>query len=393
MTASTAVEKTQAGQKGLLVLLEETKPQLARLLDDPDRLARILTTEARRTPKLLQCTPESFLAASLQTAQLRLEPGPLEHVYFIPRKNKHNRNRLEVQLYIGYRGYIELADKAGITITAATVHERDEFDYQLGVNPTLTHRPALSDRGDVVASYAVAQPKDGSGVPIISVLTHEEILERKRQSESGRNDKGPWKTHFPQMARKSAVRALWPQLPTSTPEMQRAYTADEQTLSRAAIAPLARRDRGQLAGGDVIDVQAEDDHQDTQEGDRASTRQDAEGDTASNGDGADGQDVGRSSGESGPHTQEEPPVPQGEEGAPQPAPTSKGDRPASDAQVKAIHTLAEKAGLIVGDDDNAYRVELDARYAVPSSKDLTVQQAGNFIDALQQMVDGAGGES
>lgn len=42
--------------------------------------------------------------------------------------------------------------------------------------------------------------------------------------------------------------------------------------------------------------------EDTQEGGRVSTRQDAEGDAASSGDGSDGHDVGRTSGEPGPHS-------------------------------------------------------------------------------------------
>lgn len=42
-----------------------------------DHFARVLLTECRKTPRLLECSRESFLAAVMTAAQLGLEPGPL----------------------------------------------------------------------------------------------------------------------------------------------------------------------------------------------------------------------------------------------------------------------------------------------------------------------------
>jgi recombination protein RecT len=66
-------------------------PEIAKALPShlkPERLARIVTTEIRRNPKLLECTRESLLGALMLSAQLGLEPGPLGHVYYIPYSNK-----------------------------------------------------------------------------------------------------------------------------------------------------------------------------------------------------------------------------------------------------------------------------------------------------------------
>ena len=50
-----------------------------------DRMIRVAFTCINTTPKLLDCSPRSLLAAVLQCAQLGLEPGnTLGHVYLVP---------------------------------------------------------------------------------------------------------------------------------------------------------------------------------------------------------------------------------------------------------------------------------------------------------------------
>src|SRR5690554_4947647 len=133
-------------QNTLTALIERQKPEIARALPrhmDPDRLARIATTVMRQTPQLAQCTPESFLGALMTCAQLGLEPGPLGHAYLVP----YGR---EVTFVPGYRGLLELARRSGQirTIAAHVVKQNDEFEFELGLEPKLVHRPALRDRGD-----------------------------------------------------------------------------------------------------------------------------------------------------------------------------------------------------------------------------------------------------
>lgn len=214
-------------------LIEKAKPQLARALPstmDPDRLARILLTEVRKTPRLAACTADSLLGACLSAAQLGLEPGPLQQVYLVPRKNKGTD---EVQLLIGYRGIIDLAMRSErvIDVDAHVVYENDFFSHEHGTDPHLKHVPTLGARGEPVCAYAVARLRNG-GAPFV-VLSLDDIRARQAKSQSGQY--GPWNTDWAAMARKSAVRALAPFLPQST-EFAMAATVDETI--RTDIAPL-----------------------------------------------------------------------------------------------------------------------------------------------------------
>ncbi|MDP8961526.1 MAG: hypothetical protein M3N32_07935 [Actinomycetota bacterium] len=67
-----------------------------------------------------------------------------------------------------------------------------------------------------------------------------------------------------------------------------------------------------------------------------------------------------------------------------PASAPANGKPPSDQQIRAIHTLASKRGLIEGRHDEDYRNALWARYGKNSSKELTSEEASDFIDWLQK---------
>lgn len=101
-----------------------------------DRLARIATTEIRKTPALAKASQESFLGAIMQCAQLGLEPGSaLGHAYLLPFGNgKDKYNRSNVQLIIGYRGMIDLARRSGqiVSLSARAVMSATSFTLSMG---------------------------------------------------------------------------------------------------------------------------------------------------------------------------------------------------------------------------------------------------------------------
>lgn len=186
----------------------------------PERMLRVITTEIRRTPKLVTCTKESFLSSILQASQLGLEPsGPLGHAYLIP----YGR---ECKLIIGYRGMIDLARRSGqiVSINAYAVYSDDEFNYQLGLNPDIQHIPKSKNRSEKTLThvYAVANLKDG-GVQF-RVLDREDI-DRIRKASKTNNI---WNDHFEEMAKKTAIRALFKYLPVSI-EYLEAFIKDERS--------------------------------------------------------------------------------------------------------------------------------------------------------------------
>jgi len=210
----------------------------------PERLARIVTTEIRKVPKLAECSPVSFFGAVIQCAQLGLEPGnALGHAYLLPYGK-------DVQLIIGYRGMIDLARRSGqiVSIDARAVYEGDKFECTLGLDPHIDHVPDWNNPNRTKAEklqfvYAVAKLKDG-GIQF-DVMSRAEVEAIRSRSKAGNG--GPWKTDYTAMALKSVVRRLFKFLPVSI-EMQTAVGLDER-----ADAGLSQ-DNGAIIDGQLSQV-------------------------------------------------------------------------------------------------------------------------------------------
>lgn len=224
------IPRNQAPKNDLANMLQKMAPEIQRALPKhvtADRMSRIVLTALRVTPKLAECTQASFLGAVMSCAQLGLEPNtPLGHAYLIPRFSK-KRQATECTLQIGYQGMIDLSRRSGMlsAIYAYAVREGDEFSYELGLNPTIIHRPSREEGREskpITHVYAVAKLKDGE--PVFTVLTRAQVEERRRRSNAA--DSGPWITDYEAMALKTAVRAVWRWLPKST-ELARAIEIDE----------------------------------------------------------------------------------------------------------------------------------------------------------------------
>lgn len=217
-------------------MIQSLVPEISRAVPkgmDGDRLARLALTTLRKTPKLAQCTPESFAGSLMTAAGLGMEPNtPTGECYLVPYEDKQRRV-VEAQLIIGYQGFTKLfyQHPLAASIDAQAVFERDEFDYAYGSAPYLTHKPAREpvDRGEIIYYYAVATLTNGGGKFV--VLTPDEVkaLRSGREGPSGKiADPQRW------MERKTAVRQLLKLLPRST-ELNRALAVDEQVGSALRV--------------------------------------------------------------------------------------------------------------------------------------------------------------
>lgn len=185
-----------------------------------DRMTRIALSALRTTPKLMQCTTESLMGAVLQLSQLGLEPNTmLGHAYLIPFNNRR-QNRTDVQVIIGYKGLLDLARRSGQIeeLHARAVYENDEFDYAYGLETVLVHRPAMSERGGIVAFYAVARLTGGGSVfEVMSVEAVDKIMQSSQGYKAGKKYNKPsiWETNYEEMGRKTVIRRLFKYLPVS----------------------------------------------------------------------------------------------------------------------------------------------------------------------------------
>ena len=228
-----------------------------------ERMIRVAVTAIQKVPKLLECDARSLIGAIVEASQLGLEPdGILGHAYLVPYTLKKGtaQEKTICQLIVGYKGLIDLTRRTGTikTIEAHVVHEKDEFDYEFGLQPKLKHKPSrLGDPGKVIFAYAVGHMNnEGVQFEVMNVREIEAIRARSRAARSG-----PWVTDWEAMAKKTVLRRLAKLLPVSV-EAQRAIALDER--DDTSIAPMNLGAGLQLdlpeaeADEDVIDAETED---------------------------------------------------------------------------------------------------------------------------------------
>lgn len=222
------VQNAQASNRTIQDMVKALMPEIKKALPSvltPERFTRIALSALTNTPALQQCTPISFLAALMNAAQLGLEPNtPLGQAYLIPYKNK---GAMECQFQIGYKGYIDLAyrNMQMQTIQAQTVYENDEFHYEYGLEPKLIHRPAFSDRGEVVYFYGVFRTVNGGyGMSVMSKADIDAYA--KKYSKAFDSSYSPWKFCYEEMAKKTVIKAALKYAPIKT-EFQRIISTDE----------------------------------------------------------------------------------------------------------------------------------------------------------------------
>ena len=145
-------------------MIKAMKPEIEKALPKvitPERFTRMALSALNTTPKLQECSQMSFLGALMNAAQLGLEPNtPLGQAYLIPYKN---HGKLECQFQIGYKGLIDMVYRNDNiqTVQAQCVYEKDVFEYELGLEPKLVHKPAIKDRGELILVYALWKAKNG----------------------------------------------------------------------------------------------------------------------------------------------------------------------------------------------------------------------------------------
>lgn len=208
------------------------KPQIEAALPSvitTERFTRMALTAVSSNPKLANCTPKSFMGALMNAAQLGLEPNtPLGQAYLIPYKNKGVD---EVQFQIGYKGLVELAHRSGEfkNIEARVVYENDEFEYEYGLEPKLTHRPVKSNRGKPIYYYAVFTLVNGGFG--FEVMSKEDIdIHKNKYSQAAGSKYSPWNTAYDSMAKKTVLKQVLKYAPIKT-EFARKINEDETIKS------------------------------------------------------------------------------------------------------------------------------------------------------------------
>jgi recombination protein RecT len=229
-------------------LIKAMQPEIKKALPEVitvERFTRMALSALNTTPKLNECTPMSFLSALMNAAQLGLEPNtPLGQAYLIPYKNK---GTLECQFQIGYKGLIDLSYRNPLvqTIQAQAVYENDYFEYELGLDSKLIHRPVLRDRGEIILFYGLFKLTNGGYG--FEVMSREDVDAYAREySKAIDASFSPWKTNYEGMAKKTLIKQVLKYAPIKA-DFRRALETDETIKTK--ISP----DMGELNDENVWD--------------------------------------------------------------------------------------------------------------------------------------------
>ena len=186
-----------------------------------ERFCRVVMTAIQNNPRLLNCRRQSLFNAAMRAAQDGLLPDGREGA-IVPYGDKDEETGGKASdtaswmpMILGIRKKARNSGEISDWY-AEVVHEGDEFDYQLGDDPHIRHKPALNGgrTRPIVAAYSICKFKDGTIAR--EVMTIDEIEDvRKHYSRSKR---GPWSDAmaYPEMCRKTVARLHSKQLPMST---------------------------------------------------------------------------------------------------------------------------------------------------------------------------------
>lgn len=195
-----------------------------------ERFVRATQTAVMNDPELLSCDRKSLFQAVMQAAECGLMPNGRDAALV--------RFKRQVQFIPMVGGLLRLMRNSGEvgSLVVDVVCAHDHFDFALGSEPFIEHRPTLNNRGGVIGAYAVLKTKDGA--------TYMEIMGRaeiEKVQKVSRAQNGPWSAWFEEMAKKTVLRRLAKRCPLSTDRLEDALAADNAQYDLNAIEQISDR--------------------------------------------------------------------------------------------------------------------------------------------------------
>ncbi len=195
--------------------LESYRKQLEQALPKNitvDRMIRLVSGQMRSNPELGKASPASLIGAVFQCCLIGLEPGNgKNHIHLVPFKGV-------VKPIIGYEGMIDLVmDTRKVkSISADVVYNHDYFSYEMTFEGNRPQKPVHKHNVDAERSTL---PKDIKLAYAVAVLSDDvwkfEYLSTKEITNKHQKETTPWKEHWSEMAKKTAIRRIYKTLPKS----------------------------------------------------------------------------------------------------------------------------------------------------------------------------------
>lgn len=189
-----------------------------------DKFIRTTLTAISMNPGLLQADRKSLLGSAMKAAQdgLLLDGREAAPVLF------NTKNGPVVQYMPMVGGILKKMRNSGeiASIGAHVVYDKDLFEYELGDDERIVHKPHLgTERGQPIAVYAIAKTKDGAIYrEVMSVADVEKVRAASRAANNG-----PWVNWWDEMARKTVIRRIAKRLPSSA-DLDQVLASDNEAV-------------------------------------------------------------------------------------------------------------------------------------------------------------------
>ena len=257
-----------------------------------ERMLTLCMHAARKTPKLLDCEPQSVLGAMMTAAALNLEPNTTRGLcYLIPYNNsvydratRKKISKLECQFQIGYAGYEEMAwrNRDLVELQAEPLFSKDLFEREIGSNTHFRFVAARGDRGDLEGAFCFTKLNRGDGrTGEMSTFMARKDIERIRNSSQNFRyllqrleyakkgddaskvkwaqrsfDQQPWILWEDRMFRKTAIRRHLKEFPISDALSVAAGIDEASDQGRVKLDAMADPDfaRDVIESGDLSSV-------------------------------------------------------------------------------------------------------------------------------------------
>lgn len=192
-----------------------------------ERFTRIIKLATIQNPDLLTADRASLFISCFKTAQDGLLPDGRESALVVFYNNKQNKKMVQYMPMLA--GILKKIRNSGelSSLYAHIVYDADEFDYVLGDNESILHRPFMDkDKGKIIAVYAVAHTKDGAIYREVMSIAEIEKVRNFSKSKDGE----AWKSHWTEMAKKTVIRRLAKRLPMST-DLEQIIQRDDEVFN------------------------------------------------------------------------------------------------------------------------------------------------------------------
>ena len=178
---------------------------------------------------LVNADPQTIFSAACMAATLNLPiNNNLGFAYIVPFKN-NKENKIEAQFQLGYKGYIQLAQRSGqFSRIAATPVYNGQL---ISENPLLGYEFDWSVKPNGSPIGYVAFFKLINGFTAELYMSKEEVMKHaNKYSQTAKKGYGVWKDQFEAMALKTVLKLLLSKQAPLSIDMQKAQMADQAII-------------------------------------------------------------------------------------------------------------------------------------------------------------------